>query len=185
MRKLYFLSIACLLSVGVMANDNEDYIRGQVVKSDGSRESTLVKVPLQADESSVLVKDESTGEDRSIKSDDIRSITVVQGGKTVQYIHTQFKSSADRTSGKSVWLRTVSWGEITLLVGEWNKVTQYFIRTEKESMPIQINKQNFKSTLIPLISDHIYLTKDLEKGNYEFNQLASVLDEYNAWKSFE
>jgi hypothetical protein len=185
MRKLYFASFLCLLTLASRANETENFIPGQLVRADGSRISTLVRVPLNADEESVVIKDETTGEDQTIRSNDIRSITVVVDGKTIQYIHTAYEVSNTSRSKESVWLQTISWGEITLYKGEWNAGSLYFMKTEGMDVPMQIHKQTFKTQLIPFISDYVYLTQDLENGKYSFAQLNDLMDEYNSWKSFE
>jgi hypothetical protein len=185
MKRVYLVSLLCLFSLASFGNEEDNFIPGQVIRTDGSRLSTLVKVPVNANEKTVMIRDSETGEDMTLESTEIRSITVVEAGKTVQYVYTNYVNERTGRKSSAVWLKTLSWGELLLYSGEWNNKTIYFLRHKGNDIPVQLSPNNYKAIILPLISDHTELVNDLEKTNHSYNTIASLLDEYNAWKSFE
>ena len=185
MKRLYLASFFCLFSLASFGTEEENFIPGQVIRTDGSRISTLVKVPVNADEKTVIIKNSETGENTTLESNQIRSITVVEAGKTIQYVFTKYVNNRTNRQSAAVWLKTISWGELILYSGEWNNRTIFFIRQNTEELPLQLSPNDYKTRIYPLISDHTYLANELKNGKYSYNEVGEVLDEYNSWKSFE
>ncbi|MCA6074549.1 hypothetical protein [Fulvivirga sedimenti] len=176
----------CLLSVALYAADEDNFIPGQVLRVDGSRLSTLVKVPETATAKAVIFKDSETGQNTEVESSEIRSITVVLNGETVEYINTLYIDQSSNRSGQSVWIRTLSWGEIVLYASELSDGRSiYLLKRSDELLPREISSNSFKTTIVSYIADHSYLTKDVESNKYSFKDLKVLMDEYNSWKSFE
>ncbi len=176
----------CLISVALYAADEDNFIPGQVLRVDGSRLTTLVKVPETATARAVVFKDSETGENTEVESSEIRSITVIINGETVEYINTQYIDKGSSRTLQSVWIRTMSWGEIVLYASELSDGRSiYLLKRADELLPREISPNNFKTSIVRYIADHSYLTRDVESGKYDFKDIKILMDEYNSWKSFE
>ncbi len=185
MRLIAFTLIVCLIGFTAQAGDEENFHHGQVIKIDGSRLSTWVKLPQSATSGKVIFRDHS-GAQQEIDSREIQSITVVLGGETVSFFHTDYIDRKGNQTENKIWVRTVSRGEVTVLKAELDqRVPLFLLQRDNEQLPREVSKHRFSHEIIHYISDHEYLMKDLSEGRYTYTELVSLIDEYNAWKSFE
>ena len=185
MRIAAFTLIVCLAGFNAKAGDDENFHHGQVIKIDGSHISTWVKLPESATTGKVIFRDQS-GTQKEVDSHEIQSITVILDDKTVSYYHTDYIDRTGNRTDKKIWVRTVSRGEVTVLKAELDqRVPVFLLQRENEQLPREVSKHRFTHEIIHYISDHEYLMKDLSEGRYTYTELVSLIDEYNAWKSFE
>jgi len=186
MRSISFTLIICLLGFTSFAGDDENFLHGQVVKKDGSRMSTWVKLPESATSGKVIFRDEQSGKNKEVNSKEIQSITVILDGETVSYVHTEYIDRTGNKSAETIWMRTVSRGEVTVFKAEINqRVPLFLLQRQNEKLPREVVKTRFSHEIIHYIADHEYLLKDVTDGRYTYTELVSLIDEYNAWKSFE
>jgi hypothetical protein len=188
MKAITFILITCLfgLSNAVKAGDDENFLHGQVVKTDGSRLSAWVKLPESATSGKVVFRDNQTGKTKEVNSQDIESITVILEGETVSFLRTRYINDTGNKSDDWIWMRTVSRGEVTVYKAELDQREPVFLlKRDNEKLPKAVTKTRFSHEIIHYISDNEYLMKDVAEGEYEYVELGKLMNEYNAWKSFE
>ena len=186
MKAIIILLSLCLTGFSEFNSEEDAFLHGQVIHADGSRSSAWVKLPENSRANAVYFRDEKTGESKPVESDAIYSITVVKENTTISFVHSNYIDADGNMSRQSIWMRTVSRGEVTLFQAEEpNGNTLMMLMRADEKMPKVIDDIRFGHEIIHYVSDHKYLVDDIMKGKLGYTQVVDIMNEYNSWKSFE
>jgi hypothetical protein len=178
--EIALLTAGLLVYAMLPAQNQQPFSPGYVIDLKGDTIKGEIKIPRSGKEYELFGKVSikiSAYEQKNFKA-----------AKVKEYNLDGYSYIPKKVDSEMVFMKRVSTGALNLyeykfldfLMGKEEVKTEYYIEKNGEDDLVRLKSGKFKKQVSEIISDNEELVKEIEE-NYEYNNIADLVNEYNSW----